>query len=178
VADQKLGGILIETVRGESLRFVVGFGINLNNRVRDLDAGFLPQPQTPSGEAHRTLFPLLPPTADSMDPSEAPPWEVARRATSLIELLGRELPIQNVLWSALNSLGHHYRELAESRYPLLERWPRYCFLTGRKIQIRMGDRLLAGVCQGIDARGALTLATATGQQSCFAGEVEWDEKGT
>lgn len=192
VADRKLGGILIETVRGESLRFVVGFGINLNNRVGDLGAGFLPQPQSPSGGIDTpTTFPTPPSPAPTFPDTtfsdinfsdirafqQLPPGEVAQRAISLVELLGRELPPRKVLWSVLSSLGRHYRDLAASRYPLLERWPRYCFLTGRSIRIRTGERLLSGICQGIDSRGGLTLATATGPRTCFAGEVQWDVDG-
>lgn len=107
----------------------------------------------------------------------AAPSDVRGRAVAMSQLAGQPLPLVEVLAAVLGSLaemlvdGNGSYPPPQSHAPWLELWPQYCLLTGRKVEIEQGQRRYAGICEGIDADGALLLATPSGPQRLLSGVV-------
>ena len=54
----------------------------------------------------------------------------------------------------------------------LDKWPRYCMLTGKEITLQTGKDQVTGVCHGIDSAGALLLEIGNKRKSYFGGTVQ------
>ena len=54
----------------------------------------------------------------------------------------------------------------------LDKWPRYCMLTGKEITLQTGKDQVTGVCHGVDASGALLLEIDGQHKSFFGGTVQ------
>ena len=51
-------------------------------------------------------------------------------------------------------------------------WPAYDWLRGQRICIEATDRMTTGVCEGIDADGALLLRTPAGRKHITSGSIQ------
>lgn len=103
--------------------------------------------------------------------AEAAP-EVRQRAISLCELTGGPLDGNDVLIRILRKLLSYLSQVETDGAGLLAAWRRRCILTGKRIQLRTGQRTVDGLCEGIDDEGALGLRTSDGVERFFAGTVE------
>lgn len=148
--ERKICGILAEAPRPNCL--VLGIGININNSFSGVGK--------PS----------------SLVRSAAPP-EVQARAVALIDRVGQALPMLDVLISVLRSLGSRLDWYAEQprdskqSVGLAQSWAPYCLLAGRAIEVTLGAERMTGVCEGVDDRGVLRLATPLGEKAIVSGIV-------
>lgn len=71
----------------------------------------------------------------------------------------------------LRRIDERLTSLADAADSLPEVWRRRCLLEGRTLTIEAGHRRVTGICQGIDAEGALLLQTDVGVERCLAGIV-------
>lgn len=103
----------------------------------------------------------------------AAPPEVQGRAVAMCQFAGQPLPLVEVLAAVLGSLAEMLldNDGATPAANWLEIWPQYCLLTGRKVEVEQGQRRYTGICEGIDADGALLLATPGGPQRLLSGVV-------
>ena len=54
----------------------------------------------------------------------------------------------------------------------LNHWPNHCLLTGKEVTLQTGSTQVTGVCQGVDAAGALLLKIGADQKRFFGGVVQ------
>lgn len=54
----------------------------------------------------------------------------------------------------------------------LSDWPRYCLLTDKEVTLQTGSDQVTGICQGVDAAGALLLKVRSQQKRFFGGVVQ------
>jgi BirA family transcriptional regulator, biotin operon repressor / biotin---[acetyl-CoA-carboxylase] ligase len=101
----------------------------------------------------------------------AAPAELREVGTSMIDVAGRPLDRCAVLLSVLEQLGHWLPALAIGNQVLIEQWRRYCLLTGKRVRLQSGSRLVEGLCGGIDESGRLLLVTDRGMESFASGTV-------
>jgi len=99
------------------------------------------------------------------------PSELRKTATSLAAVAGRRFDKTLVLIRVLQQMEHELNRLAKGQADLQKRWSPFCVLAGREIGIAVGDRCTRGVCRGIDASGALIVATDAGDQRFVSGQV-------
>ena len=103
---------------------------------------------------------------------EGAPADVAARGISLSETSPELAPNQfDVLHAVLTQLDRDFRLLGEGAPELLARWRRVCALSGRMIAIAEVDRVVSGVCAGLEDDGSLLIRTESGPQRCYAGTV-------
>lgn len=104
----------------------------------------------------------------------AAPTEVAERARSLAVVAGRPIDRWAVLPVILERLAEGVRQWSNEAGGLVERYRRRCYLTGREVQARQGERVLRGRCLGLADDGSLQLAIAEGAvHRLHSGEIEW-----
>ncbi len=101
---------------------------------------------------------------------ENAPEDVHRRATSIREETGHNHNPDDVLLALLRALATELTGLAND-VDLPERWDRWCWLTGRTVEVENGQPATHGLCRGIDADGALLIDTTTGTQRVYSGVV-------
>ncbi len=102
------------------------------------------------------------------------PPDVASRATSLEEELGRVVDRGDVLAECLAALAHRYAELGRNPGGVLEAWREAASpLLGRRVEWDGPAGGQTGVATGIDAQGALQIQTGAGAMVVRAGEVRW-----
>ena len=103
---------------------------------------------------------------------ETAPEEQRRVATSMIDALpGPPFSRTEVLIDFLNRWRLLTEHLANEEINLVERWSRKCVLTGHPVTLISGKTETSGVCEGIDADGALLLRTAFAMEKHYAGTV-------
>jgi BirA family biotin operon repressor/biotin-[acetyl-CoA-carboxylase] ligase len=102
--------------------------------------------------------------------ASAPP-EVRERAISLIDLLGQETPLIDLLIRLLQQIEEDLRALGRDDPRLIQRCRESCFLTGRIVTVKNIATEVTGTCAGIDDDGALLLLTSHGPERCLAGVV-------
>ncbi|MBI2189533.1 MAG: biotin--[acetyl-CoA-carboxylase] ligase [Acidobacteria bacterium] len=107
-------------------------------------------------------------------PAVYPP-DVAARATSLEEELGRVIDRGLLLAECLAALAAHYGELKAGRTgSVIEAWRRRAARTlGRRVRWEVGGAAAEGVAENVDASGALLVRTRAGIVTVAAGEVVW-----
>jgi BirA family biotin operon repressor/biotin-[acetyl-CoA-carboxylase] ligase len=107
-------------------------------------------------------------------PAAHPP-EVAVRATSLEEELGRAVDRGLLLAECLAALASRYGELTAGRTDVvLDAWRRRAARTlGRRVRCEVAGTPAEGIAENIDPTGALLVRTAAGRVAVAAGEVEW-----
>lgn len=97
--------------------------------------------------------------------------ELAMPATSLSEVLGREIPRIPLLVAVLQALEERHRNWVKGGAPLPE-WSSRLMTLGRPVSVSLPDRILSGVAEGVDATGALQVRVASGQlERVLAGDV-------
>lgn len=107
-------------------------------------------------------------------PAAYPP-DVAARATSLEEELGRSLDRGLLLAECLAALARRYDELRGGRTGgVLDAWRRRAAPTlGRRVRWEAAGSTIEGVAEDIDDTGALVVRTGGGTMMVAAGEVVW-----
>jgi BirA family biotin operon repressor/biotin-[acetyl-CoA-carboxylase] ligase len=101
----------------------------------------------------------------------AAPAEVQSLATSLADLTGRPHDLTDVLSDILSRFAENLAQLAGEAAELPERWQRHSLLDGRTVTVDLSTRKVTGYCLGINAQGALDLATELGVEAIHAGVV-------
>jgi BirA family biotin operon repressor/biotin-[acetyl-CoA-carboxylase] ligase len=99
------------------------------------------------------------------------PAEVREIGTSLRDVTGTSHDLTDFLIRLLRRLANNLDALANDDHRLAQSWSQLCLLRGRAIELDVGAECVRGRCQGIDADGALLLATPRGPQRFFAGIV-------
>ncbi|MBL9122218.1 MAG: biotin--[acetyl-CoA-carboxylase] ligase [Planctomycetaceae bacterium] len=97
------------------------------------------------------------------------PDEVRAVATSLVDLTRQRHDRTDVLLRLLARLQQLTLRLAAQDSELVERWQALCILKGRRVGLRLGEREVLGLCQGIAPDGALQLDTPAGRERFFGG---------
>ncbi len=101
---------------------------------------------------------------------EAAPAEVQARATSLRQETGHDHNSDDVLLAVLDELAAELTGLS-TEPDLPGRWDRWCYLTGRTVEVENGQPNTHGLCQGIDSDGALLIDTSVGTKRVYSGVV-------
>ncbi|NIL97779.1 MAG: biotin--[acetyl-CoA-carboxylase] ligase [Planctomycetales bacterium] len=99
------------------------------------------------------------------------PAELQEIGTSLQDVTGQSLCLNQVLIAILRQLERQLTRLGHRDEQLAADWQRRCALAGKNVQIVSQGRHTTGACQGIDADGALLLQTADGLARFFSGVV-------
>ena len=113
------------------------------------------------------------------DPSKWP-REVARTATSLSEITGSQVDLNQLGAAVAGRVFGAVNTFIDGGYEsrLAELWGRYDLLRGARVGVSHAGGMTRGVASGIDAEGALIVTTDSGKKARFrAGEVTL-EKGT
>lgn len=107
-------------------------------------------------------------------PAAYPP-DVAARATSLEEELGRAVDRGLLLAECLAALARRYADLRGGRRGVvIDAWRRRAAPTlGRRVRWEAAGSTLEGVAEDIDDSGALVVRTGGGTVTVAAGEVVW-----
>ena len=100
----------------------------------------------------------------------APP-AIKAAATSMTDILGRELSRSALLIQLLKTLERQLRQLAEGSEQLISSYRQHCYLTGKTVCIENGTTTALGSCLGIDDDGSIRLQTEIGEKRFFAGSV-------
>ncbi|MCE9548084.1 MAG: biotin--[acetyl-CoA-carboxylase] ligase, partial [Planctomycetia bacterium] len=102
--------------------------------------------------------------------ADAPP-ELRQSAVALCEIAGREVPPIDVLSPLLARIETQLARLTAADPELPDSWRPFCLLHGRSVQLQDHHEITTGVCQGIDADGALLLATSEGTRRFLSGTI-------
>lgn len=76
-----------------------------------------------------------------------------------------------ILRAFLNCFEELVKSFAAGK-SFLDKWPRYCLLTGKEVTLQTGSTQVTGICQGVDAGGALLLKIDTDEKRFFGGVVQ------
>jgi len=102
------------------------------------------------------------------------PPEVAARATSIEDELGRPIDRGLVLASCLSALAVRYRQLQMAPHSVLDAWRSYAVsMLNRRVECTVGLRSVTGVAEDIDERGALVVRVGNEIVRVISGEVVW-----
>jgi BirA family biotin operon repressor/biotin-[acetyl-CoA-carboxylase] ligase len=99
------------------------------------------------------------------------PDELRRLATSVERLAGCPVSADAILADFLSGIGPALDALGRDDPGLAQRWGELDQLAGQVVRIRLPDRPIEGRAIGIDARGALRVATAEGEHALLGGQV-------
>ncbi|AIF69175.1 hypothetical protein PAP_03780 [Palaeococcus pacificus DY20341] len=92
------------------------------------------------------------------------PENIRMHSISLKEVLGAEIPIEEVFKVLIRRLEHWYAVFKEEKYEdILQKWREYAIL-GRKVRIIREEGEIEGVALGVDELGALIVETSTGKR--------------
>lgn len=93
-------------------------------------------------------------------------FSITKKKWRLHELMAKLLQV------LLEASEECLRGNADSR--LIEEWPRFDFLYGKRVKIGNGTKLVSGIARGIDPSGGLRVDSGRGQiQIAHAGEIEF-----
>jgi BirA family biotin operon repressor/biotin-[acetyl-CoA-carboxylase] ligase len=98
------------------------------------------------------------------------PDDLRTTAVTLLASLGSPVDLAALARSILEQVEHFYDLMHRDPQAILDTWRRRSFLNGRRVQIT-GTRMLEGVAEDIDDRGALLIRTASGVQPVTVGDV-------
>ena len=105
----------------------------------------------------------------NLDPSSIP--EILETATSLKQVLGREVSRFHVLESLLGEFEKLYQALRRGE-PIDSEWRRRLETLGKKVAVRCGDELKEGYAESVDDEGNLLLRCPDGSMvTIAAGDV-------
>jgi len=104
---------------------------------------------------------------------ESFPADVATIATSLAEAAGKHFIRAEIAAAILKELDADYARVTRGGFPALaEEWERQCVTIGRRVQIHVGERVVTGRAESLDADGALLLRTDHGHlERILGGDV-------
>ncbi len=101
----------------------------------------------------------------------AAPPDVRTVGTSMFDVTAKYYALTDCLLQVLERLSGGLDALAADDPRMAEAWSRRCLLRERMVELRVGPRLVQGVCQGIDRDGALVLQTPRGNERFMGGVV-------
>ncbi len=100
------------------------------------------------------------------------PDEIASKATSLYLFAGRKYDRNEILSTILSRFDSVYETVrARDFYSVMKRWRNRSKMFGKKIRLRLADRVYEGVCDEVTDDGALVIQTGTGSNVFTAGEI-------
>ena len=103
------------------------------------------------------------------------PTDVRQRATSLFDLSGTSLSLDELLFDVLNSFDRRCAQLSVGSDELIAELNQRSLLNGRNIVLATANEQFSGRCEGIDPSGALRLITPEGSQAFVSGSIEsWE----
>lgn len=102
---------------------------------------------------------------------EAAPLELRDRGTSLSDVTGRVFSCGDLLVGLIGKLSENLRLLADSPERLPPRWRQFCALSGRTVAVQQGERLVRGICRGIDDDGGILLESSSERVKLYGGIV-------
>lgn len=98
------------------------------------------------------------------------PEELRTVATSLREQAGRPLDRAALATAVLRELDHLYARLKAGDFPEIgDEWMRRCATLGRRVVIRIGDRVIHGQAEALDEDGALLVRGEHGRLERIVG---------
>ena len=103
------------------------------------------------------------------------PDELRAIATSMRELTGSDLVIEDVLRCFLQRWEANLELLAAGNFDLIAGWSRFCVLRNRVVRVSSLGAELTGACRGIAADGALLIDNGNVTHRCYAGTVRLAE---
>jgi BirA family transcriptional regulator, biotin operon repressor / biotin---[acetyl-CoA-carboxylase] ligase len=133
-------------------------------------AGILPE-RVDTGAGPRLLIGIGVNVAARLD---AAPPTVREMATTVHAICLGDVPRpapDALLWAFLERLAPLVARLAADDPALAERWASLDTLIGRPVRVKLPGRVLEGFGRGIDAEGALLVATRSGVERLFGGQV-------
>lgn len=101
----------------------------------------------------------------------AAPSEVSQQAISLADVLPDPPSVPHLLWSFVLAWERVVKSLAAGTLDLAERWSRQCLLQGRLVELQLMNRVVRGLCQGVNSQGALVLECEGQRELFWAGTV-------
>lgn len=108
-------------------------------------------------------------------PADLPP-EIAERATSIEEELGRGFEIAELAERLTRFIGYFYDMLSGENGPALitAEWRRRSsYFSGKRVRVKTGDGVITGITDGLEENGSLRLRLEGSRISIIqAGEVE------
>lgn len=99
------------------------------------------------------------------------PAEVSQEAISLAEVLPDPPPVPLLLWSFVLAWEQVVKSLAAGELDLVARWSHQCLLQGRPVELHLMNRVVRGLCRGVNAEGALVLECEGQRELFWAGTV-------
>ena len=101
----------------------------------------------------------------------AAPDEIRHRATSLHDRRGAPYPLGDVLRTVLKRMAQRYQMLAADTLRLAVEWRELCLLYTHAVSVTAGQRMVTGICNGIDDQGALMIHNESGVHRFLSGVV-------
>ena len=145
--DGKLGGILTEVRSASGDECTIVAGVGLNVDLRETD-----------------LFNEIKPRIGY----------VSDLASCVTELPSREVLASALIEGIYNSIA----EFESAGFTIFQAaWDRLDWLRGQQVSVETDESTIDGVCEGIDADGALLLRTAEGRQRILSGSVHLGNNG-
>ncbi len=100
------------------------------------------------------------------------PESIRKIATSLFMETKRKHDRAYVCASLLNNLEAYYARLLEEGSPaILSLWQKKARIEGKWISVSIGERVIEGLCDGLEKDGALILKTKEGLKKVRAGDI-------
>ncbi len=99
----------------------------------------------------------------------AAPDEIRQRATSLYDRNGAQYPLHDVLRTVLKQMARRYEMLAANTLRLSIQWQELCLLRTHFVSVTSGERIVTGLCSGIDDQGALLIHNDSGVHQLMSG---------
>jgi len=109
----------------------------------------------------------------NFDAQKVFPDELGRSATSLMNELGRKVPLEELFRALLEKLESTYEELLSEGFELiLGRWKEHAGFLGRKVEVTTETGKLQGIALDVDSEGALLVRLEDGKVTrVFVGDV-------
>ncbi|MCL5267602.1 MAG: biotin--[acetyl-CoA-carboxylase] ligase [Bacteroidetes bacterium] len=100
------------------------------------------------------------------------PAEISARATSLSVYTGKKFDRDEILSAILGKFASIYETVrARDFYSVMKKWRDRSNMFGRKIRLRLADKVYEGICDEITDDGAIVVQTSTGFKTFTAGEI-------
>jgi BirA family biotin operon repressor/biotin-[acetyl-CoA-carboxylase] ligase len=105
------------------------------------------------------------------------PAELRKLATSLKIESGQTQRRAELAAAILSELDNDYARIRQHQFQTVaDEWERQCSTLGRRVRIRVGDRIIAGRAESLDEDGALLLRTEHGRlERIIGGDVELEK---
>ena len=100
------------------------------------------------------------------------PVEISDKAISLADCLECNVDLTEVLIECLRQIAHRMRSIRLGDALLLDQWRAYCMLTGRRVTVDIYEKVISGICNGIDSSGALLIQQGDFVHRCIGGVVK------